>query len=59
MPQGKIHDKVIARSARARDAYVLVIERADGTFFRRQVTRSTYSKKKIGGAWQYFERKVK
>lgn len=59
MPQGKIADKFVKRSAFHKDQFVLVIEKLDGSVFRKQVSRSTYSQKKLGAPWTYFERTVK
>ena len=59
MPQGKVKGKSVTRSAFHKDKFFLTIEREDGTFFHKQVSRSTYSKKKLGMPWTYFERKAK
>ena len=55
MPQGKVADKREIESTKGR-TYLLKIQKTDGTFFHKAVSRSTYTKTKLGKTWHYFER---
>lgn len=56
MQQGKVADKREIHSTKG-STYLLKIQKEDGTFFHKEVSRSTYARTKLGKAWHYFERK--